>query len=72
MCFLFIYFRYYAYCSLRGKQVYHLPAELLGGVEHVLVICYTTRPLSKVVVMSSEYDDLTIILLCLFVPGSNS
>lgn len=52
--------------------MYHLPAELLGGVEHVLVICHTARPLSKVVVMSSEFDDLTIILFCLFVLGSNS
>lgn len=53
MCSLFINFRYYDCCSLRGKQVYHLPAELLGGVEHVLTICDAARPLSKVVVMSS-------------------
>ncbi|KAJ7011238.1 hypothetical protein NC653_001613 [Populus alba x Populus x berolinensis] len=40
---------YKHYLSLRGKQVYHLPAELLGGVEHVLTICDAARPLSKVV-----------------------
>uniref|UniRef100_A0A6N2K527 PH domain-containing protein n=1 Tax=Salix viminalis TaxID=40686 RepID=A0A6N2K527_SALVM len=50
---------YKHYISLRGKQVYHLPAELLGGVEHVLVICHTARPLSKVV-----EDANALILRC--------
>lgn len=50
---------YKQYLSLRGKQVYHLPAELLGGVEHVLTICDAARPLSKVV-----EDANALILLC--------
>ncbi|XP_057978559.1 uncharacterized protein LOC131164992 isoform X2 [Malania oleifera] len=35
--------------SLRGKQVYQVPSEFVGGMEHVLAVCDATRSNSKVV-----------------------
>lgn len=34
--------------SLRGKQIYQLSAELVGGVKHVLAICNSGLPINKV------------------------
>ncbi|CAN1333900.1 Intermembrane lipid transfer protein VPS13 [Linum perenne] len=54
---------YKQYISLRGKQIYQLPAELVGGVDHVLAICDTGYPVQKVVesmsaiIMRCESDD---------------
>uniref|UniRef100_A0A2C9U4Y6 Integrase catalytic domain-containing protein n=1 Tax=Manihot esculenta TaxID=3983 RepID=A0A2C9U4Y6_MANES len=50
---------YKQYLSLRGKQLYQLPAELVGGMHHVLAICDTGRPVNKVV-----EDVNSVILLC--------
>ncbi|KAA8522113.1 hypothetical protein F0562_012573 [Nyssa sinensis] len=40
---------YKQYLSLRGKQLYQVPAETVGNVEHVLAVCDTSRSNSKVV-----------------------
>ncbi|KAM7253783.1 hypothetical protein ACFE04_031465 [Oxalis oulophora] len=40
---------YKQYFSLRGKQIYRLPEELVGNVEHVLAICETARSIDKIV-----------------------
>ncbi|KAK7307747.1 hypothetical protein VNO77_41077 [Canavalia gladiata] len=40
---------YKQYTSLRGKQVYQVPPEFVGNVEHVLVVCSPTRSSNKVV-----------------------
>ncbi|KAK9266873.1 hypothetical protein L1049_027132 [Liquidambar formosana] len=40
---------YKQYISVRGKQIYQVPAEFVGNVEHVLAICDATRSNSKVV-----------------------
>lgn len=40
---------YKQYLSLRGKQIYQVPSELVGGVEYVLAVCDAARSNSKVV-----------------------
>ncbi|CAK8539544.1 unnamed protein product [Lathyrus sativus] len=50
---------YKQYTSLRGKQVYQVPPEFVGNVEHVLVVCSPTRPNNKVV-----EDANALILRC--------
>lgn len=50
---------YKQYTSLRGKQVYQVPPEFVGNVEHVLVVCSPTRPNNKVV-----EDTNALILRC--------
>ncbi|CAI0538916.1 unnamed protein product [Linum tenue] len=41
---------YKQYLSLRGKQIYQLEAEFVGGVDHVLAICDAGYPVHKQVV----------------------
>lgn len=43
------YFMIYLLCSLRGKQAYPVPAELVGDVESVLAVCDAARSNSKAV-----------------------
>ncbi|KAK6251014.1 hypothetical protein SCA6_005019 [Theobroma cacao] len=50
---------YKQYISLRGKQAYPVPAELVGDVESVLAVCGAARSNSKVV-----EDVNALILLC--------
>lgn len=38
-----------AYCSLRGKQLYQVPPEIVGNIEHVLAVCDLERSNNKVV-----------------------
>ncbi|XP_028077973.1 LOW QUALITY PROTEIN: uncharacterized protein LOC114279888 [Camellia sinensis] len=40
---------YKQYLSLRGKQLYQVPAEMVGDVEHVLAVCDPLRSNNKVV-----------------------
>ncbi|KAL2987622.1 hypothetical protein AAZX31_11G038900 [Glycine max] len=55
---------YKQYTSLRGKQVYQVPQELVGNVQHVLVVCSPTRSINKVVedtnalIIRCESEDL--------------
>uniref|UniRef100_A0A2P2MGT2 Uncharacterized protein LOC105636609 n=3 Tax=Rhizophora mucronata TaxID=61149 RepID=A0A2P2MGT2_RHIMU len=48
---------YRQYLSLQGKQIYQLPAELVGGVERVLAICNAACPLNKVI------EDVNAVIL---------
>lgn len=41
-----------AYCSVRGKQIYQVPLEYVGGAEHALAICDAARTNSKVGLIS--------------------
>lgn len=50
---------YKHYISLRGKQLYLVPPEFVGNVEHVLAICDAARSNSKVV-----EDANALILRC--------
>ncbi|XP_022737877.1 uncharacterized protein LOC111290709 isoform X2 [Durio zibethinus] len=49
---------YKQYISLRGKQAYPVPAELVGDVESVLAVCDTARLNSKAVV-----EDVNALIL---------
>ncbi|XAR70581.1 hypothetical protein NMG60_11027484 [Bertholletia excelsa] len=48
---------YKQYFSLLGKQLYQIPAELVGNVEHVLAVCNSLRSNNKVV------EDLNALIL---------
>lgn len=37
------------YCSLRGKQIYRVVPEVVGGADHVLAISDGVRSNSKVI-----------------------
>ncbi|XP_047340404.1 uncharacterized protein LOC124943990 [Impatiens glandulifera] len=50
---------YKQYLSLRGKQVYQVPAEIVGNVDHVLAIFESSHPSSKVI-----EDGNALILRC--------
>ncbi|XWS38677.1 hypothetical protein CRYUN_Cryun19dG0151500 [Craigia yunnanensis] len=49
---------YKQYISLRGKQAYPVPAELVGDVESVLAVCNAARSNSKAVV-----EDVNALIL---------
>ncbi|KAL2348225.1 hypothetical protein Fmac_002225 [Flemingia macrophylla] len=49
----------YLHLSLRGKHVYQVSPELVGNVQHVLVVCNPTRSNNKVV-----EDTNAIIIRC--------
>ncbi|XP_048140983.1 uncharacterized protein LOC115736923 isoform X3 [Rhodamnia argentea] len=55
---------YKQYISLRGKQVFQVPAEFVGGVDHVLAVSEAARSNSKVVedanalIMRCDTDEL--------------
>ncbi|XP_051144600.1 uncharacterized protein LOC127260739 isoform X2 [Andrographis paniculata] len=50
---------YKQYISLRGKQLYQIPANLLGNVEHTLAVCDADRSYVKVL-----EDANALILRC--------